>query len=32
MLFQALTNLKIQKYGQNKPKFNGVYSRIIYLK
>ena len=22
-----LTNLEIQKYNQNKPKFNGVYSR-----
>ena len=22
-----LTNLEIQKYYQNKPKFNGVYSR-----
>ena len=23
-----LTNFEIQKYYQNKPKFNGVYSRI----
>ena len=29
-----LTNFEIQKYYQNEPKFNGVYSRhkIIYLK
>ena len=23
----SLTNFKIQKYHQNKPKFNGIYSR-----
>ena len=27
MLPHPLTNLEIQKYYQNKPKFNGVYSR-----
>ena len=27
MLPHPLTNFKIQKYYQNKPKFNGVYSR-----
>ena len=27
-----LTNSEIQKYYQNEPKFNGVYSRNIYLK
>ena len=29
MLPHPLTNLKIQKYYQNKPRFNGVYSRGI---
>ena len=32
MLPNPLTNFEIQKYFQNEPKFNGVYSRIIYLK
>ena len=27
MLLHPLTNFKIQKYYQNEPKFNGVYSR-----
>ena len=27
MSFHLLTNFEIQKYYQNKPKFNGVYSR-----
>ena len=27
MLSYSLTSFKIQKYYQNKPKFNGVYSR-----
>ena len=27
MLSDPLTNFEIQKYFQNKPKFNGVYSR-----
>ena len=27
MLPHPLTNFEIQKYYQNKPKFNGVYSR-----
>ena len=27
MLPHSLTNSEIQKYYQNKPKFNGVYSR-----
>ena len=27
MLSHPLTNFEIQKYYQNKPKFNGVYSR-----
>ena len=27
-----LTNFEIQKYYQNKPKFNGVYSRNNFLK
>ena len=27
MLFDPLTNFEIQKYYQNKPKFNGVYAR-----
>ena len=38
MLLYTLTNLEIQKYYQNEPKFNGVYSRnnlpktkVIYL-
>ena len=26
-MFYALTNFEIQKYYQNKPKFNGVYPR-----
>ena len=28
----ALTNFEIQKYYQNEPKFNGVYSRNDVLK
>ena len=27
MLPHSLTNFEIQKYYQNKPKFNGIYSR-----
>ena len=27
-----LTNFEIQKYYQNKPRFNGVFQEIIYLK
>ena len=27
-----LTNVEIQKYYQNEPRFNGVYSRKICLK
>ena len=27
MLLHPLTNFEIQKYYQNKPRFNGVYSR-----
>ena len=27
-----LTNFEIQKYYQNEPKFNGIYSEVIYLK
>ena len=27
-----LTNYEIQKYYQNEPKFNGIYSEVIYLK
>ena len=27
-----LTNFEIQKYYQNEPKLNGVYSRNVYLK
>ena len=27
--YHPLTNFETQKYYQNKPKFNGVYSRII---
>ena len=27
MLFHPLTNFEIQKYYQNKPRFNGVYCR-----
>ena len=27
-----LTNFEIQKYYQNVPRFNGAFSRIIYLK
>ena len=29
MLLHPLTNFEIQKYYQNKPRFNGVYSRNI---
>ena len=32
MLPHFLTNFEIQKYYQNKPKFNRVYSRKSYLK
>ena len=28
----SLTNFKLQKYSQNKPKFEGVYSRNILFK
>ena len=27
MLLHSLTNFEIQRYYQNKPRFNGVYSR-----
>ena len=27
MVFHSLTNFEMQKYYQNEPKFNGVYSR-----
>ena len=27
-----LTNFEIQKYDQNEPRFNGVYSKDNYLK
>ena len=27
MLFHPLTNFEVQKYYQNEPKFNGVYSK-----
>ena len=26
------TNFEIQKYYQNEPMFNGIYSEVIYLK
>ena len=29
---EPLTNFEIQKYYQNKPKFNGVYSRDTFSK
>ena len=32
MLTHPLTNFEIQKYYQNEPKFNGVYSRYNLLK
>ena len=32
MLPHSLTNFEIQKYYQNKPKFNGVYSRKHFPK
>ena len=32
MLPHPLTNFEIQKYYENEPKFNGVYSKKIYLK
>ena len=31
MLPEPLNNLEIQRYYQNKPKFNGVYSRNCLL-
>ena len=32
MLIHPLQNFEIQKYYQNKPKLNGVYSSNTYLK
>ena len=32
MLPHPLTNFEIQKYDQNEPRFNGVYSKDNYLK
>ena len=32
MLSLPLTNFEIQKYYQNEPKFNGVYSRNSFSK
>ena len=32
MLPHLLTNFEIQKYYQNEPRFNGVYSRYTLLK
>ena len=32
MLFHLLTNFETQKYYQNEPKFNGVYSRNNLVK
>ena len=32
MLLRPLTSFEIQKYYQNEPKFNGFYSRNIFLK
>ena len=32
MLLHPLTNFEIQKYYQNEPKLNGVYSKDNYLK
>ena len=32
MLIYSLINFEIQKYYQNEPKFNGVYSRNNLLK
>ena len=32
MLLHPLTNFEIQKYYQNEPKINGVYSKNNYLK
>ena len=29
---RPLTNFEIQKYDQNEPRFNGVYSKDNYLK
>ena len=31
MLPHPLTNFEIQKYYQNEPKFNGIYSSFIYI-
>ena len=31
MLPYPLTDFEIEKYYQNEPKFNDVYSKIIYL-
>ena len=30
LLFHPLTNIEISEYYKNEPRFNGVYSRIIY--
>ena len=32
MLTYQLTNFEIKIYYQNKPKFKGVFSEVIYLK
>ena len=32
MLAPPLTNFEIKEYYKNEPRFNGVYSRDIYLK
>ena len=32
MMPHSLTNFEIQKYYQNEPKFNGVYSRNSFSK
>ena len=30
MLLHPLRNFEVQRYDQNKPRFNGVYQEIIY--
>ena len=32
MPLHPLTNFEIHKYYESEPKFNGVYSKMIYLK
>ena len=32
MLLHPLSNFEVQRYYQNKPRFNGVYQEIIQIK